>query len=234
MNYFVNNLKLKLIVNISVSGTTSCSNIRWLSLYFAFSLILFDVTALSYNATVSSPLPLFDGSLSILGTLAALCSEFFDYLVAVSSLGLQLHSPLLPPESLDLDLAGISGTVGCLRDLSRICLVKLLLREVLLIFTVLYIDGQTLWGQESEPLKGLRVQTHLGKGILPVGQPQVHDHQTEIVCESIRYKEPGAGKVLEPNLWFIGVSSVHEGQSPVFDLGINVKSSYVLPSEKLL
>lgn len=69
-------------------------------------------------------------------------------------------------------------------------LVELLLREVLLVLAVLDVDGQTLRGQEPEPLQGLRVQTHLGEGVLPVGETQVHDHQTEVVCEGVRYEKP--------------------------------------------
>jgi hypothetical protein len=115
-------------------------------------------------------------------------------MIPVASLSLELHPPLFPPESLNLYLAGGVPSRGRLRYLSKLVaiLVELFLGEVLLVLTILDVNGEALGGQEPEPLQGLRVQTYLGEGVLPVGETQVHDHQTEIVCESVRYEKPRA------------------------------------------
>ena len=113
-------------------------------------------------------------------------------MIPIASLGLELHPPLLPPESLNLYLAGGVPSRGRLWYLSKLVaiLVELFLGKVLLVLTILDVNGETFRGQEPEPLQGLRVQAYLGEGVLPVGETQVHDHQAEIVCESVRYEKP--------------------------------------------
>ena len=49
-------------------------------------------------------------------------------------------------------------------------------------------------------MEGLWVEADLRKRIVPVRQTQVHDHQAEVVSESIRDEKPLAGQVLEPDL----------------------------------
>ena len=49
-------------------------------------------------------------------------------------------------------------------------------------------------------MEGLWVEADLRKRIVPVWQTQVHDHQAEVVSESIRDEKPLAGQVLEPDL----------------------------------
>lgn len=98
-----------------------------------------------------------------------------------------------------------------------------------MVFAVLNVDCEPLWGQEAEPLQGLRVQPNLGEGILPVGQTQVHDHQTEVVGESVRDEEPRAGEVLEPDLRLVHIASVHQGESAILHFGVNVEGGDVLP-----
>ena len=150
-------------------------------------------------------------------------------MIAVAAFGLELHPSLLPPESFDLDLSGrVAGGCG-LRHLADLILVELFLGEVLLVLPVLDVDGQSLRRQEPEPLQRLRVQAHLGEGVLPVRQPQVHDHQPEVVREGVRYEEPRAGQVLEPDLRLVYVSAVHQRQSPIFHLRVNIKGCDVFP-----
>jgi hypothetical protein len=80
-----------------------------------------------------------------------------------------------------------------------------------LVFAVLDVDRESLGRQESEPLKGLRVQAYLGESVLPMRQPQMHNHQSEVIREGVRYEEPGTGQVLEPDLRLVSISSVHQG-----------------------
>lgn len=113
-------------------------------------------------------------------------------MIPVASLSLELHPSLLPPEPLNLYLAGCVPSRCRLRYLAQLIaiLIELFLSEVLLVLTILDINSEAFWGQEPEPLQGLGVQTYLGEGVLPVRETQVHDHQTEIVCESVRYEKP--------------------------------------------
>ena len=72
--------------------------------------------------------------------------------------------------------------------------------KILLAPPILNIDRQALGGQKAEPLERLWVQADLGERVVPVGQTKVHDHQAEVVSESIRDEKPLAGQVLEPDL----------------------------------
>ena len=143
----------------------------------------------------------------------------------------ELHPSLLPPESLDLDLAGRVASRCGLWHLADLILVELFLGEVLLVLPVLDVDGEALGGQEPEPLQRLRVEADLREGVLPVRQAQVHDHQPEVVREGVRDEEPRAGQVLEPDLRLVDVTAEQKSQPTVFYLGVNVKGCDVFSNK---
>lgn len=58
---------------------------------------------------------------------------------------------------------------------------------------------------------------------------QMHNHETEIVSESVSYEEPRTGQILEPYLRFIVIAPVHQRQPSIFDLRVNIERCYVLP-----
>lgn len=104
-------------------------------------------------------------------------------------------------------------------------MVVLSLCDGFLVPSVFDVDGESFRGQKSEPLKCLLVQSCIGEGILPMRDAKVHNHQSEVVCESVRYEEPLARKVLEPNLGFrLVVSSlVDESQTAAFHFRVDVE-----------
>ena len=55
--------------------------------------------------------------------------------------------------------------------------------QVLLVPSVFDVDGKSFWDQESEPLKGLGIETGFGERVLPVWDSQVHDHKSEVVSK---------------------------------------------------
>lgn len=69
---------------------------------------------------------------------------------------------------------------------------------------------------------------------MPVRQPKVHDHQTEVISERVRYKVPLAREVLEPNLRLGGlVVAVDKSKSAIFYLAVNVERPDVLAAQRL-
>lgn len=60
---------------------------------------------------------------------------------------------------------------------------------------------------------------------MPVGKAKVHDHQSEVVCESVSDEEPLAGEVLEPDLWLRVRRLVDESETPILDFVIQLESA---------
>jgi len=64
-----------------------------------------------------------------------------------------------------------------------------------------------------------------------MGETQVHDHQTKVVREGVRYEEPRTRQVLKPDLRLVRVTPVHQSQTTILYLRIDIKGCNVLPSE---
>ena len=56
----------------------------------------------------------------------------------------------------------------------------------------------------------------------------MHDHQPEVVGKRVCNEEPMTTKVLEPDLGFVGSSSVDDGQPSVLHLRVDLIGVYVL------
>ena len=138
-----------------------------------------------------------------------------------------MNSSPLSLEALDFYLVICEFVVLILFHATRLAVP--LAVEVLQVLPIFDVDRQSLGYQESEPLKSLRVETNLGERILPVGDAKVHNHQSEIVGERVGDEEPLAGEVLEPDLWLRGGASVHEGESAVLDIRVNIECVDVFP-----
>lgn len=157
-------------------------------------------------------------SLRILRTLATLQGEFLDN-AFVLILSFQLHSALLALRSLQLELL-LQKSV---RDGSGVGTISLfLLCDHSLVSSVLDVDSETLGRQETEPLEGLLVEARIGEHILPQRDSQVHDHQAEVVSESVGDEVPTAGEILKPDLWLaLGVfARIHVDQSETTALAL--------------
>lgn len=69
---------------------------------------------------------------------------------------------------------------------------------------------------------------------MPVGQAQVHDHESEVVSKRICDEEPFARKILEPYLRLCGfVVSVYQCESSVFDLAVDIECAYVFAAARI-
>ena len=127
-------------------------------------------------------LPLFHHGLSVFRGFARLCRELLDDSFT-SRLRLELHPSSLPFKALNLYLVvlELELVLVLIRSLLPISLPV----QVLLVLSVLDVYRQSLWNEESEPVHGLRIETSFGESVLPVGDAQVHDHQAEVVCETV-------------------------------------------------
>ena len=74
----------------------------------------------------------------------------------------------------------------------------------------------------------MRIQTNLSECIVPVWNPKMHNHQSEVIGEGVRYEEPLAREILEPNLRFPLRLPVDEGQPSVPNFRVDIKCSNVL------
>ena len=190
--------------NRIIVGRSGCGH------WFCAVLVFLEIAS-DLPPSLHDLVPLLDSGLRVLGALAGLRSELLDDVIAVAAFSLELHPSLLPPESFDLDLAGGVASGRGLRHLANLILVKFFLGEILLVLPVFNINGESLGGQEPEPLQRLRVKPDLGEGVLPVGEAQVHDHQPEVVREGVRDEEPRARQVLEPDLRLVNVATEQKG-----------------------
>lgn len=166
-------------------------------------------------------IPLLYGGLGVLGRLAGLGRELFNksFLVVPS---LHTETALLTLKALELDLV-LQESV-CRRAATAVVVVALC--KSLLVAAVLNVDGETLGRQETEPLQSLLIKAGVREGVLPMGNAQVHDHETEIVREGVRKEEPSAAQVLEPDLGLalVILSLVDQSQATILALVVNLES----------
>lgn len=161
-----------------------------------------------------------DHRFGVLRSFAGLRRELLDDALVVG-LRLLLHSSPLSLEALDFYLVICEFVVLILFHATGLAVP--LAVEVLQVLPIFDVNSESLGYQESEPLKSLRVETNLGKRVLPVGNAEVHNHQSEIVGEGVGDEEPLAGEVLEPDLRLRGGASVHQGESTVLDIRVNIE-----------
>lgn len=149
----------------------------------------------------------FDSCLGVLSRLGWLGYKLFDCsLVIVFSF--KSHSSFLALQSFNLYFFIYIPTIhkswpwnSCRHRAGVLSSGKLFLWA-----SVFNVDSQSLGGEESEPLEGLWIQTHLGKSIVPIWQTKMHNHQSEVVSKSVGDEEPLTGKILEPDLglgWWV-------------------------------
>lgn len=162
-------------------------------------------------------LPFLHNCLGILGRLAALRGELLDHCL-VAALGFEAHASPLPLQALNFDLI-VSKLVLRVR-LDVRCL---FLRHHFEELPVFNVDGEPLWDEEAEPLQRLLVEPTVGKGVLPVRDTEVHDHDAEVVREGVGDVIPLAGEVLEPNLRFLLGPFEQKSDAAVLRLGVDLK-----------
>ena len=62
----------------------------------------------------------------------------------------------------------------------------------------------------------------------------MHDHQPKVVSERVSDEEPVATEILEPDLGFVGSTSVDDSQPAVLHFRVDLIGVYVLSIEKWL
>ena len=108
------------------------------------------------------------------------------------------------------------------------------LRVSFCVLPIFDVDRESLRRQEPKPLQSLWVQTHLRKRVVPVGEPEVHDHEAEVVSECVRDEEPLARQILEPYLRLCSlVVPVDQREAPVLYLAVDIESPDVLAAQSL-
>lgn len=161
-----------------------------------------------------------DYRFGILSCFTGLCRKLFDNTFVVG-FRLLLHSSPFSLEALDFYLVVCEFVVLILFHTAGLTISFAV--EVFQVLPVFDVDCKPFRYQESEPLESLWVEANLGESILPVWNTKVHDHQSEIISESIRDKKPLARQILEPNLWLGAGASIHQSKSTVLDIGVNIE-----------
>ena len=161
-----------------------------------------------------------DYRFGILSCFTGLCRKLFDNTFVVG-FRLLLHSSPFSLQALDFYLVVCEFVVLILFHTAGLTISFAV--EVFQVLPVFDVDCKPFRYQESEPLESLWVEANLGESILPVWNTKVHDHQSEIISESIRDKKPLARQILEPNLWLGAGASIHQSKSTVLDIGVNIE-----------